>query len=448
MVDLWVEIASLAVLIGLSGFFSGLEVALVGTSKSKVSGLLKRGTKGAKALHRLKSNPGWMMSSVNLGNNMVNVGSSALATSVAIRLFGDEGLAIAVGIMTFVILVFGEITPKTYCNANATKISLRFAPVLLAFSYAFWPVVKLFELITRGMVRLTGSSYHAPPLTEEEIRGVVDQGLADKAIPSVEGELVHGALGFADTPVRTVMTPRTRMFTLHAKMMLFEALPLINQSGHSRVPLYGESRDDIVGFVHVRDMLHALEGDDRMVPLKDICRQPVFASQEKMVSSMLREMKARKVHIAMVVDEHGGIEGLVTLEDLLEEIVGEIEDETDKARPAEYERDGPNTIVAAGDIEIGRVNEALGTDLPEGDDYASLNGLLHERLRDIPQEGDKLEIGDVKIIVDKVSKDRLPLRVRIERKRSGGRGGEDAPAAGSGRDGGGGSGGSGGSGAG
>ena len=217
MVDLWVEIVSLAVLIGLSGFFSGLEVALVGTRSSKVNQLLKNKVKGASALHKLKSNPGWMMSSVNLGNNLVNVGSSALATSIAIRIFGNDGLGIAIGVMTFLILVFGEITPKTYCNANATKIALRFAPVLLAFSYAFWPIVKLFEIITRGMVKLTGSSYHAPPMTEEDIKGIVEQGLADKAIEKEERELVHGALEFDDTVIRTVMTPRTRMFTLNSK---------------------------------------------------------------------------------------------------------------------------------------------------------------------------------------------------------------------------------------
>ena len=142
MVNLWVELPALAVLIGLSAFFSGLEVALVGTRMSKVRQLAKQKVKGAKALNRLKSNPGWMMSSVNLGNNLVNVGASALATSVSIDLFGDQGLGIAIGIMTFLILVFGEITPKTYCNANATKVSLRFAPVLLVFSYAFWPIVK------------------------------------------------------------------------------------------------------------------------------------------------------------------------------------------------------------------------------------------------------------------------------------------------------------------
>ncbi|ABK77603.1 hemolysin [Cenarchaeum symbiosum A] len=416
MVDLWVEFLSLAVLIGLSGFFSGLEVALVGTRSSKVRQLLKDGTKGAAALHRLKSNPGWMMSSVNLGNNLVNVGSAALATSIALRTFGDDGLGIAVGVMTFLILVFGEITPKTYCNANAVAISLRFAPVLIAFGYALWPVVKVFEYITRGMVKLTGSSYYAPPITEDEIRGVVEQGLADKAIEEEEGELVHGALGFDDTIIRAVMTPRTRMFTLNAKMLLFEALPLINQRGHSRIPILGEGGNEIVGFVHAGDILKELEHDKRVVTLEQIARKPVFVSQEKRVSSLLKEMQGRKVHMAMVIDEHGGIVGLVTLEDLLEEIVGEIEDETDKTRPQEYHSIDRDTIITSGDIEINRINEIFKADVPEGEDYASLSGLLHERLHDIPQEGDKVEVGSLRIIVEEVKKN-VPKKVRIERIR-------------------------------
>ena len=416
MVELWVEIVTLSVLIGLSGFFSGLEVALVGIRKSKVVQLFQEGKKGSKALHKLKTNPSWMMSSVNLGNNLVNVGSSALATSLAIRLFGDDGLGIAVGVMTFLILVFGEITPKTYCNANSTKIALRYAPVLLAFSYVFYPVVKFFEIITRGVVKLTGSSYTPPPITEEDIKGVIDQGLAEKAIEKEEMELVHGALKFDDTVIRSVMTPRTKMFTLNSKMLLFEALPQINQSGHSRIPIYGNTKDDIVGFIHARDILKELEKDNKMTSLEQIARKPVFASQEKMVSSLLMEMQGRRTHMAIVIDEHNGVEGLVTLEDLVEEIVGEIEDETDLPRPAGYEKIDQDTIITNGDIEIDTINEIFKTNIPEGDDYASLNGLLHEKLKDIPQEGDKVEIEELRIIVEKVSKN-IPQKIRIERIR-------------------------------
>ena len=417
MVDLWVEGTALAVLIGLSGFFSGLEVALVGVRKSKVIQLFNEGKKGSKALHKLKTNPSWMMSSVNLGNNLVNVGASALATSVAIRLFGNDGLGIAVGIMTFLILVFGEITPKTYCNANATKVALRYAPVLLAFSYVFYPIVKFFEIITKAVVKITGSSYLPPPITEEEIKGVIDQGLEEKALEKEEMELVHGALRFDDTVIRSVMTPRTKMFSLNSKMLLFEALPQINKSGHSRIPIFGNTSDDIVGFIHVRDVLKELENENKMSSLEQIARKPVFASQEKMVSSLLKEMKGRKTHMAIVVDEHGGVEGLVTLEDLLEEIVGEIEDETDSTRPIGYQRVDPDTIITDGDIEIDTINEIFESSIPEGDDYASLNGLLHEKLQDIPQEGDKVEIEDLRIIVEKVSKN-IPRKIRIEKNRN------------------------------
>ena len=414
MVDLWIEITALAVLIGLSGFFSGLEVALVGIRKSKVIQLFNEGKKGAKALHKLKMNPSWMMSSVNLGNNLVNVGASALATSVAIRLFGNDGLGIAVGVMTFLILVFGEITPKTYCNANSTKVALRYAPILLGFSYVFYPIVKFFEIITRGVVKMTGSSYNPPPITEEEIKGVIDQGLEENALEKEEMELVHGALKFDDTVIRSVMTPRTKMFTLNSKMLLFEALPQINQSGHSRIPIFGDTRDDIVGFIHVRDVLKELEKDNKMVSLEQIARKAVFASQEKMVSGLLKEMKGRKTHMAIVIDEHGGVEGLVTLEDLLEEIVGEIEDETDLTRQAGYEKIDQDTIITNGDIEIDIINEIFKTNVPEGDDYASLNGLLHEKLQDIPQEGDKVEINELRIVVEKVSKN-IPKKIRIEK---------------------------------
>jgi CBS domain containing-hemolysin-like protein len=417
MVEFWVEALALAVLIGLSGFFSGLEVALVGVRKSKVIQLLNEGVKGSKALHKLKTNPSWMMSSVNLGNNLVNVGASALATTMAIRIFGDDGLGIAIGIMTFLILVFGEITPKTYCNANSTKIALRYAPILLGFSYVFYPIVKFFEIITKGVVRMTGSSYVPPPITEEDIKGVIDQGLAEKALEKDEMELVHGALKFDDTVIRSVMTPRTKMFTLSAKTLLFEALPQINQNGYSRIPIYGTSKDDIIGFLHVRDVLKELEKDNKMKSLEQISRKPVFVSQEKMVSALLKEMKGRKTHMAIVVDEHGGVEGLVTLEDLIEEIVGEIEDESDLSKPIGYERIDQDTIITNGDIEIDKINEIFETRVPEGDDYASLNGLLHEKLQDIPQAGDKIEIEDLRIIVEKVFKN-IPQKIRIEKIRS------------------------------
>lgn len=418
MVDLWVEIVGLAALIGLSSFFSGLEVALVGTRDAKVNQLRQKKIRGAESLYKLKSNPGWMMASVNLGNNLANVGSSALATSVALRIFGDDGLAIAIGIMTLLILIFGEITPKTYCNANSTKVALRFAGVLLVFSYAFWPVVKMFEFITRFMVRLTGSSYRAPPITEDEIRGIVEQGLKDKALEKEETELVHGALLFDDITVRGIMTPRTKLFSLSARTLLIDALPQINHSTHSRVPIYDKNPDDIVGFVHVKDILVAVEEDYKVKTLGEIARKPVFVSQEKMVSSLLKDMKTKKIHIAIVIDEHGGVDGIVTLEDLIETIVGDIEDESDMTQAESYEIIDKHTVVSSGDIRISKINDIMNASIPEDANHVTLNGILHKKLNDIPKTGDSIRVNDVTINVEKVTNNKA-VRLRVSKHQSG-----------------------------
>ena len=407
------EIAALIAMIGLSGYFSGLEVALVSIRLSKIEQMVKDKVRGAVSLHKLKSNPSRMMSSVNLGNNLASIAATALATDLSLKLFGDDGLAIAIGIMTFLILIFGEITPKTYCNANAAKVAVKNSRILLIFSYALFPIVWIFEIITKGMIKLTGSSDIPPGLTEDEIKEIVKQGYKDKAIEKQESELVHGALNFDDIVIRSVMTPRTKMFKLNSKMMLFEALPEINKSGFSRIPVFAGNTDQIVGIIHARDVLKKLEGDEKIISLEQIMREPVFVSQEKRVSDLLKEMQGRRTHMAIVLDEFGGVEGCVTLEDLLEEIVGEIQDETDTEKPS-FQRDGQNAIVTDGDIEIDTINDIFKSNIPPGDDYSTLNGLLHEKLHDMPKEDDKIEIGSLRIIIEKVSKNK-PEKIRIEK---------------------------------
>jgi len=407
------EIISLIVLIGLSGFFSGLEVALVGIGRSKVRQMVNEKLPGATSLDKLKSNPSRMMASVNLGNNLVNVASTAIATDIALKIFENAGLAIAIGVMTFLILIFGEITPKTYCNANAAKIALRYSRILLVFSYAFYPIVWMFEKITKGIINLTGSAEEPPGLTEEEIKGVIEQGLHDKAIEKQESELVHGALNFDDIIIRSVMTSRTKMFTLNSKILLFEALPLINKNGFSRIPIYGKNQDEIIGIVNVKDVLKCLEKEEKMISLEQISRKPIFVSQEKKVNDLLKEMQGRKSHMAIVLDEFGGVEGCVTLEDLVEEIVGEIHDETDIAKD-NFQREGNSAIITNGDIEIDELNEIFKTHIPPGDDYATLSGLLHEKLRDIPKEGDRIIIDSLRIVIEKVLKNK-PEKIRIEK---------------------------------
>ena len=204
------------------------------------------------------------------------------------------------------------------------------------------------------------------------------------------------------------------MFTLNSKTILFEALPQINQSGFSRIPIHGDKKDEIIGIIHVRDVLKALEDDKKKTyTLEKISRKPIFVSQEKMVSDLLKEMQGRQTHMAIVIDEFGGVEGCVTLEDLLEEIVGEIRDETDTKQEV-FKNDGQNSIITDGEIEIDIINEIFKTNISYADDYSTLNGLLHDKLHDIPKEGDKLELNSLRIIVEKVSKNKAE-KIRIEK---------------------------------
>jgi putative hemolysin len=410
---LTLDIVVLAIMVGLSGFFSGSEIALIGISKAKVNQLVKEKVKGSASLYKLKSNPSRMLATLNLGTNLVNVGSSALATEVSLDTFGNNGLAIAIGIMTFVLLVFGEITPKAYCNSNATKISLKVSRTILVFSYVFYPFVLLFEKITNAMLKVVGSSHQPPPITEQEIYSVIEQGLEDKALQKHERELVHGALKFDDIVIRAVMTPRTKMFMLPAKTILFDAMPSISKSGYSRIPIYKDTPDQIVGILNVRDLLKHLERDEKMLTLESLSRKPIFVSQEQRISKLLREMQGRQTHMAIVVDEFGGVEGCVTLEDLLEEIVGEIMDETD-LEELNFKMLDKNTMLANGDIEIDTVNEILKSEIPQGEDYSTLNALLHDKLKDIPRQGDRLVIGSVKMTVEQVTNNQAS-QIKVEK---------------------------------
>lgn len=410
------QLVALAGLIGLSGFFSGLEVALVGTSQATIERLVKDKVKGSKSLQKLHSNPGWMMSSVNLGNNLVNIGSASLATVVAIELFGDNGMGIAVGMMTFLIIIFGEVTPKTYCNANATKVALRCSGILLTFSYVLYPVVWILERITRGIIKLTGSGYRPPALTGEEIKGIIDQGHRDDALETSERDMVHSALEFNDNVIRSVMTPRTRMFSLQGDMEIFDAADAIHKSGHSRIPVYGDNLDDIVGILHVRDILiHLKDSEFHKKQIKDFVRDPIYVSQEKKMSTLLKDMQNENTHMAIVIDEFGGVEGIVTMEDLIEEIVGEIHDETDSKEKL-FERIDSDTILVNGDIDIDTINDLFKTDIKYPDDYSTLNGLLHEQLHDIPKVGDVLEINSLSIKIEEVVKNKsTSIRIRLQK---------------------------------
>jgi len=242
-----IEIIAIVILIGFYALFSGLEIAIVGTRRSKVMRLYRKKVPGAASLYKLKLNPSRMTASVNLGNTLVNVASSVLAADVAIKLLGNQGVGIAIGIMTFVILVFGEILPKTYSNIQSERVSLRFSRFLLGFTYVMYPFVIFLEHITKSFLRLVGGGSYPKPITEEDIKEVVDLGLSEKAIEKEEHALVHKALEFDDKPIVDVMTPKKNIFSLEEDNLLSDVFSEIEKKRYSRIPVYSKTPEKIIG---------------------------------------------------------------------------------------------------------------------------------------------------------------------------------------------------------
>ena len=323
------EIIAIIVLIGLYALFSGLEIAIVGTRRSKVMRLYKKKIPGSSALYKLKLNPTRMTASANFGNTLVNVASSVLAADVAIKLLGDQGIGIVIGIMTCVILIFGEIAPKTYSNVNPEKVSLKFSKILLIFSYMSYPFVLLLEKFINFILKIAGGST-LKPITEDEIQEVVDQGLQEKAIEKEEHELVRNALEFDDQPISNVMTPKEKIFSMSEDLTLNNALRLIRSKGFSRIPLFSRHKDNLVRILHIWDIVKIQQRDFAKIKLKDIARKPVFVDSAEKISELLVDLKQKNIHMAIVVDESNNLQGIVTMEDLLEEIVGDIMGEMKK----------------------------------------------------------------------------------------------------------------------
>lgn len=325
-----IEFIAIVILIGSYALFSGLEIAIVGIRRSKVMRLYRKKIHGASSLFKLKSNPSRMTSSVNLGNTLVNVTSSVLAADVAIKLLGSQGVGIAIGIMTLVILIFGEIFPKTYSNIHSEKVALRLSNFLLVFTYVMYPFVLFLEYITKIFLKLAGNYSYPKPITEEDIKEVVDLGLSEKAIEQEEHKLVHNALEFDDKPIIDVMTPKENIFSLDSKKKLSDVFAQIEKRGFSRIPVYLETSENIVGIVHIWDIARLPEKQYEKTIIGKIARKPFFVFSNGKISDLLIELKKNESHMAIVLNKDRNLEGIITVEDLLEEIVGDIVGEVER----------------------------------------------------------------------------------------------------------------------
>ena len=408
------EFATLLILLILSGVFSGSETALIALSMGRVEALRKEGRIGSRALYQLKKDPSQMLTTILIGNNLVNIAASALATVIATREFGSVGPGVAVGLLTFFILVFGEITPKSLATRYPERISLFIALPLLTFMRLIYPLVWLFSKFTTWVYQLTGGK-EEPTVTESELISMLGYGVQEGEIGTGEKEIIERVFAFNDLTVRDVMTPMKDVFFLDGSQTVAEVLPVVTQKPYSRIPLLNTETKHFYKTLHLRDLLEASANERHNEPIANIAHEPLYVPQYLAIDNLFARFRRHSRIFAIVVDEFGDERGIVTLEDLMEELVGEIYDESDIA-PRETQVISEDEIIIEGSSELRIIESLFGIDLPgKPTDTVGLWILSHTEK--IPQTGETFIIDDleVKILratsrsIEQVSVNRTPV---------------------------------------
>ncbi len=352
-----------------------------------------------------------MLSTLLICNNVVNVGASVLATDVALKVFSSNALAYATGIMTFFLLVFGEIIPKNFGATHTNRLSLIIAPIVYYVGLVLHPLIVFFDFLTQKVFRIRPPSHK---ITEEEIRSIIDMAKEEGGINKEEKELIHRIFKFDDINVSEIMTPRTDMVTLHIDRKLKDALDILKKEKQSRIPVFSENNDKIVGIFYFKDALKNILQKKYDEPLEKFIRKPFFVPATKKIDELLKVMQKKKEQMAIVVDEHGGVAGLITMEDILEEIVGEIQDETEKVEP-EIRKIDRKTFKVLGKAPIDEVNKQLRTRLKKQDDFDTLSGYILHKLGKIPAKGEEIDLKSAKITIKKIEENRI-VEVEVKKK--------------------------------
>lgn len=393
------------VLIVLSSFFSASETALTSLSKIRIRQMLEEGVRGADVISRLVENPGKMLSAILVGNNVVNIGASALATSIAISQFGESGVGIATGIMTIIVLIFGEITPKTLASRDPEKVSIMVSKFIYFITIILSPVVIVFTQITSGILRIFGGKIDTekPFITEEELKTMLDVSHEEGVLEVEERKMIDNVFEFGDSQVKDVMVPRTDMVAIDIDSTYDEIMKTFKVEQFSRIPVYQDSVDNIIGTIHIKNLVFV--DDSKNFNIYDIIREPYFTYEYKKTTELFEEMRKDRVALTIVLDEYGGTAGLVSMEDLVEEIVGEIEDEYDED-DTDIQVIKEDEYIIDGSTKIDLVNEMIGTDI-ESEDFDSIGGFVIGELGRLPQEGDMLEHENTKFIIEEIDKNRI-----------------------------------------
>ena len=389
-----IQLFILLVLLILSGFFSSAETALTCAGKVRIRSLAEDGNKKALRVQVILESYSKMLSTILIGNNIVNIGASSLATTLTIRLFGNRFVGICTGLLTFLVLIFGEIVPKTWAGAHADKIALAYSGIIRALMVVFTPVIWIVDNIARGIIRLfhLGADPEENSITEEELRTYVDVSHEEGVIESEEREFIHNVFDFSDSTASEIMIPRIDVSAVSSAATYEEIFALFKKTMYTRIPVYEEENpDNIIGFIHMKDFL--LTKDSPRFKISKLLRKVHYTYERKKTSDLFVELREKATSLVIVLDEYGSAVGMITMEDLLEEIVGEIRDEYDADEAELIKHIDDSTYLIEASMKLDDVNDALGLSL-ESEDYDSLGGIMIDKLDRLPKNNETVTLED------------------------------------------------------
>lgn len=419
------QLIILLILLLLSGFFSSAETALTTANKIRMRSLAEEGNKRANTVLKVTEDSGKMLSAILIGNNIVNLAASSLTTTLAYQL-GGPAVAIASGILTVLILLFGEITPKTMASIHAEKMALLYAPVINIFMKLMTPLIFIINnlsMVILFIMRINPNEKNST-MTENELRTIVDVSHEDGVIESEEKEMIYNVFDLGDAKAKDVMVPRVNVTFADVESTYEELIELFREDKFTRLPVYEDSKDNVVGTINMKDLL-LFDNNKREFHVRDILREAYFTYEYKNISELLVEMRQASFNIAIVLDEYGETAGLITLEDILEEIVGEIHDEYDENEEENIRAITEREYIVEGSTNLDDLNDSLNLSL-ESEDYDSVGGFIIEQLDRLPEAGDEITTEEgIRMVVEKLDKNRvekvhiyLPDSVASENKKS------------------------------
>ncbi|PMC59433.1 HlyC/CorC family transporter [Finegoldia magna] len=399
------QIIALVLLVAMSSVFSSSETAITSVSKIKVRQLDQKDNKNAHLLKKLHDNMQTTISTILIGNNIVNIAASSIATILFTNIFHQNGALISTIVMTVFVLIFGEVIPKTIAQYKNKSVALKFSRFIYFLTIIFKPIVKVLNILTRLVIKLfIGEDEDSSTLTEEELKTLVEVSEEEGVLKNQETEIMINALELKETLAVDIMTPRTSMASVDIEDAESDLKEIIKNITYSRIPVYEDSIDDIIGVLHIKELAHKIIEDDRDFKVRDILKPAFYAYEYIPVVDLFKQMRTKNISISIIIDEYGGTSGIVTMEDILEELVGEIDDEYDNEK--EVTKLSDNEYLVDPEMRIDEVNERFDLDI-QSDKFDSIGGFVIELLDRMPKSKDEVEFENLKFVVVNVDKRKI-----------------------------------------